>query len=73
MVEDKANMTAIALLLDRTTNVVAACSMYIELYLHLGFDYTELLKESLVKLYTELLSSLALAIGYFDRHFRAGR
>ena len=73
MVEDKANMTAIALVVERATNLVSACSMYIEMYLCEDFDFTEMLKDAIVQLYTEIMCTLAFALGYFNRKwFRTG-
>lgn len=68
--EDKANMTAIALLLERVTNVIALCSIYIELYLGQISSSTELLKNAIVELYTEILRTLAHSIDYFYQNYR---
>jgi len=67
-------MTAIALVVERATNLITACSMYIEMYLCESFDFTEILKNAIVQLYTEIMGTLALALGYFNRKwFRTGK
>lgn len=69
-VEDKANMTAIALVLERATNVIAMCSIYIELYLGQFSSDTELLKNAIVELYAEILRTLVHSIDYFHQPYR---
>ena len=70
VVEDKANMTAIALVLERATNVIAMCSIYIELYLGQISTGTELLKNAIVELYAEILRTLVHSIDYFYQSHR---
>lgn len=63
-------MTAIAVVLERATNVIAICSIYIEMYLGQIHSSTELLKDVIVELYAEILRTLALSIDYFNRPHR---